>query len=442
MIKRLIALSLILVLSLSVFGCTPNNNTITTQGETVDSQTEDTIPENTEGYDKIERSLLDFSTDLYTSAELSKGYESLKNDAQRKCYKLLKESVFYISQEAEDGVYHILPVTVEDTVLTEAELHLVISAYSLDHPEVFWIDNSFSYYSNSKETYLRLSSALSAQEVIESAQAMYAELREIFSGLPGNLSEFDRELFVHDKLIERCEYADESVRSEEDHNIYTSLGAIVDSVAVCEGYSRATQLLLSLVGIESYYVYGRGNNELHMWNNVRLSDNWYYLDVTWDDKGENGSSYNYFNITTQQALSERTIAPLYGELTDDEIIGSDGEAVNFNFFVPLCNLENMSYYAQNCVTVTGFDSENLESIANAMVDTVQRGQDAVYLYIDPYYLDFEDAKDNLFYSGDYAIFTCIEMANDILSGATISDEYVSTEEAPELSVLTVYLEYE
>lgn len=440
--KRLIAFSLILVLSLSVFGCTPNNNTITTQGETIASQTEETIPENIDGYDKIDPALLDFSTDLYTRTELSRGYESLKNDAQRKCYRLLQESVFYVSQEAEDGVYHILPVTLENTVLSESELHLVISAYSFDHPEVFWIDNSFSYYSNSKETYLRLSSYMSAQEASEAAKAMYAELREIFSGLPGNLSEFDRELFVHDKLVERCVYADESVRAEEPHNIYTSYGAVVDSLAVCEGYSRATQLLLSLVGIESYYVYGRGNNELHMWNSVRLSDNWYYLDVTWDDKGEKGSSYDYFNITTQQALADRSISPLYGELTDDEIIGSKGEAVNFNLFVPQCNSESMSYYAQNCVIVTGFDTENLEGIAQAMAVAAQEGQEAVYLYIDPYYLDFEEAKDNFFYSGDYAIFTCISMANTILSEACISDEYVSTEESPELSVLTVYLEYE
>ncbi len=441
--KQVVALLLTLVFALSFFGCTPRNNLITTEPDTSTAvQTDPAIPENVKGYDKVDPQVLDFSTDLYSSVKLSKGYESLENDTQRQCYRLMEKSVFYISQEAEKNLYNILPVTVDDTKFTEAELHLIISAFTFDHPEVFWIDNSFSYYTTSGSTYLRLSSNMSAQQVTESARVMYAELREIFSGMPGNLSGFDRELFIHDRLLERCEYADEATRAQGSSDIYTSLGAIVNSVAVCEGYTRGMQLMLSLVGIESYYVYGRGDNELHMWSSVRLGDNWYYLDATWDDKGEKGPSYSNFNITTEQILKDRTIASLYWDLTSEEVCGSGtGVAVNFNLFVPECNSENMSFYAHNAVTVTGFDEDNLSAIAQAIVQAAQAGEEAVYLYIDPYYLDFEFAKDNLFYSGDYAIFTCISMANEQLTGVAVSNEYIATEESADLSVITIYPEY-
>lgn len=440
--KQVIALLLIGVLCLSLFGCANGDSPITEDTQSTASQTDATIPEQVDGYDKVDPAVLDFSTDLYSSVELTKGYESLDTQAQRRCYRLIEDSVFYISQEAEEDSYSILPVTVDGVALSESELHLVISAFGLDHPEVFWIENYFSYYNTSDSTYLCLSSEMSAQYITESAQLMYAELREFFSGMSGNLSEYDRELYIHDRLIERCEYADEATRAQGDFRIYTSLGAIADSVAVCEGYTRATQLMLSLVGVESYYVYGIGDSELHMWNSVRLGDNWYYTDVTWDDNGDRGVTYNNFNITSQQALEDRTIASLYWDLTAEQICGTESEgAVNFNLFIPECDLDNMNYYAQNAVTVTGFDEDNLNRIAQAIADTAQKGEEAVFLYIDPVYLDFETAQDNLFYSGDYAIFTCIDRANDMLGTVSINNEYISTEASPEQSVITVYIEY-
>ena len=440
--NRLIALLLCLVLAVTFTGCIPRDNTITTtESEALSTQAEPTIPSATDGYDKVDPNVLDFSLDLYTAVELDRGFDALQTDAQRQCYRLMEDSVFYISQESEEGVYNILPVSVAGVNLTQSELHLIISAFTFDHPEVFWIDNAFTYYDTSGATHLMLASNMSAQQVTASAKEMHAELREVFSGMPGNLSEFDRELYIHDKLIERCEYADEATRADSGADIYTSLGSIVNSLAVCEGYTRGVQLMLSLVGIESYYVYGRGNNELHMWNSVRISDNWYYLDATWDDNGQKGASYNNFNITTEQALKDRTIAPLYSTLTAEEICGtSSTPAVNFNLFVPDCNADNMSFYAHNAVTVTGFDEENLNTIAQAIADAAVKDEEAVHLYIDPYYMEYQTAKYYLL-SGDYLIFDCISRANSLLDGVTVSDESVATEESEDLYILTLFFEY-
>lgn len=435
--KRFVAIAFVLIILLSFCACDFQLKPV---GE-MKVPSSNNEPKEYEGYDRIDSGLLDFDMDLYTRVELTKGFESLQTDAQRECYKLLEENVYYISEVSEDSAYHIMPVKVKKASLRESELHLVISAFAFDNPQIFWIDNSFSYYANSSETYLQLASIMSATEAAEALEKMKRELSSMFSQMPGNLSQFDRELFVHDKLIEACEYADEEVLSSNEARVYTSYGAIVDGLAVCEGYSRAAQFILSLVGVESYYVYGRGNNELHMWNSVFLDDGWYYLDVTWDDKGDEGASHNHFNITTEQLLSDRSILPLYSDLSEDEIVGEGSTALNFNLFVPDCSSDDMSFYSYNSVTVTGFDDENLSNIAQAMVEAVNSNKKAVYLYIDPYYLDFDYASDNLFYSGDYAIFTCVDRANEMLLNDTISNEYVSTEESQEQSVITVYIEY-
>lgn len=436
--KRFVAFALLFAFLLSFCACDFQLNPV---NETIEPSSSNE-PLEYEGYDRIDEGMLDFDTALYTKAELTKGYESLLSDAQRECYRLLEKNVYYISEVSEGEAHHILPVTVKKAQLSEAELHLVILAFAFDNPQIFWIDNSFSYYASSSETYLLLNSTMSAAEVTEGVVEMKSELADMFLELPGNLSLFDRELFVHDKLIEVCDYADEELITEDNPRVYTSLGAVVDGLAVCEGYSRATQLMLSLVGVESYYVYGRGNNELHMWNSVYLDDGWYYLDVTWDDKGDDGASYKYFNITTEQLISDRSILPLYSELNEDEIVNEeDSQALNFNLFVPECSSDDMSYYTYNAVTVTGFDYENTDRIAQAMAEAVNSNKNAVYLYIDSDYLDFDYAIDNLFYSGDYAIFTCIDRANEMLSSDTISNEYVSTDQSREQSVITVYIEY-
>lgn len=438
--NKIISLLLILFLSLSLFGCNNRGNEDTTTAENTHTESTESSQE-IAGYDTVDSKVLNFGIDLYKNAWLTKGYETLTSDAQRMYYQLIEENIFIISEESEDGIYNLSPVSVKGSTLTEAEIHLIISAFNYDHPQVFWLDNSFSFYTTGGTTYLLLTSSMSASEVTASAGEMKAEIEEIFAGMPGNLSYFDRELYVHDKLAEKCEYADINGEAQGKTDIYTSLGAIVNGEAVCEGYTRGTQLLLSLVGLESYYVYGRGNNELHMWNCVLIQDNWYYLDVTWDDNDDGDTNYDHFNITTEQALLERTIAPLYETLTEEEICGTDEESpVNFNIFVPECDSENMSFYAHNCVTVTGVDDENLTVIARAIADAATKQQEAVYLYIDPYYLDYDSAKDSLL-SGEYLIFECISRANELLDGVTVSNETVETEESEDLYVLTIFFDY-
>ena len=437
--NRIFALFLCAVLLFSAFGCTDENNTDT---ETTEATQNATLPEQVDGYDRVEASVLDFGSYGFEKAELTKGYEALDTDEQRECYKVIDNYIFYIAQEKTAGMYKVHPIDLEGITLSEAELHLVISAFSMDHPEVFWLQSRFAYYTTEKKTFLQLNSQFSAKEIQDYTDKAKAEVEEILGGISAYMSEYERELYLHDALIERCEYADTEDKNTDEFRIYTSVGAIVDNFAVCEGYTRAMQVLLSLAGIESYYVLGIGNEELHMWNTVKIDNEWYYLDATWNDTDSYSADYNYFNLTTEQALTSRTISPLYWELTEDEICGNVGEyAANFNLFVPECVVKDWGFYQQRSITVTGFDEENLNLIAQALADAVNNGEEAVYLYLDPDCLDYTEAVDNLFYSGDYAIFTCLSRANNQLQDTKIKEDYVTTEESPEFSVVTIYIEY-
>lgn len=107
---------------------------------------------------------------------------------------------------------------------------------------------------------------------------------------------------AHNWLIETISYQN-TEGSKNQHTIY---GALADNKAVCEGYARTFKYLMDGVGVPCLLVSGEGTNsngerESHAWNYIQINENWYAIDVTWDDPIiEDGSElpqelkYRYF----------------------------------------------------------------------------------------------------------------------------------------------------
>jgi transglutaminase-like putative cysteine protease len=117
-----------------------------------------------------------------------------------------------------------------------------------------------------------------------------------------DMTPYQKQLAIHKYVVANAKY-DTSIPNEpsEAHNAY---GILVKKVGVCDGYAKAMFELLTLAGIETKFVEGAANNgtksEGHAWNLVKLDEEWYHLDATWDDPiPDRGSviSYTYFNVT-------------------------------------------------------------------------------------------------------------------------------------------------
>ncbi|MCX7772398.1 MAG: hypothetical protein N2376_04715, partial [Clostridia bacterium] len=125
---------------------------------------------------------------------------------------------------------------------------------------------------------------------------------------PG-MSEFDKELALHDYLVNHCRYDIENYKKDtippESHSAY---GALLDGKAVCEGYAKALKLLLDKVGITSHVVSGYSKGQSHAWNIVRIDGAYYQLDATWDDpvmeNGEQTLQHAYFNLTDKEMAAD------------------------------------------------------------------------------------------------------------------------------------------
>ena len=185
-----------------------------------------------------------------------------------------------------------------ERLITDA-FQLSINALLLDHPEIFYLDVTklYMYTESTKNisgTTYRVSIGpddgqsylsegfYSESDVIIAESQIEEELNNIIDGLSGNT--YNKVKQVHDYLIDNVTYDSDS-NLDMSHSIY---GALINNLAVCDGYAKAYKYILDNIGISCVEVCGVAQNsngeiENHAWNDVLIGGNWYAVDVTWDD---------------------------------------------------------------------------------------------------------------------------------------------------------------
>ncbi|KGM96704.1 transglutaminase [Clostridium novyi A str. 4552] len=121
-----------------------------------------------------------------------------------------------------------------------------------------------------------------------------------------NMSDYEKELAIHDYLVNNSTYDKRLFTGNIPQESYTDYGILVNGVGVCEGYAKAMYRILNSIGIETIFVTGKGiskdgSAEPHAWNIVKINGGYYQVDVTWDNpitpSGNKELRYDYFNIT-------------------------------------------------------------------------------------------------------------------------------------------------
>ncbi len=172
----------------------------------------------------------------------------------------------------------------------------VMEAVFNDHPGLFWVDTAYGckYDPDGKCVEITLQFNSTAQK-LEQSQTTFAEkAEEILSGARGLSSDYEKEKYVHDKLLSKVTYNADATLNQSAYS------ALVNGQTVCAGYARAYQYLLQQLGIPCYYCTGY-SGENHAWNIVKLYGDYYNVDVTWDDTDP--YTYDYFNKSDEEFAS-------------------------------------------------------------------------------------------------------------------------------------------
>ena len=135
------------------------------------------------------------------------------------------------------------------------------------------------------------------EDVLAVAEAAQAAVEEIIT--PG-MSDWDRELAVHDYVVNHCQYTLDILAPHSGD----ALGFFKYGEARCAGYCDAFRLLGRLAGLEVEMIGGpttrdESGSKGHAWNLVKLDGKWYIVDCVWDDliEEEPTLEHTFFNVT-------------------------------------------------------------------------------------------------------------------------------------------------
>ena len=198
------------------------------------------------------------------------------------------------------------------TDVDSSRIKYIIEAVTNDHPELFWIDNNFSYKYTSDNICRQITLSFNdlADNYEENKKQFEEKVNSIISAAQQLDSDYDKELFVHNTLINNITY---DLNASYNQTAYS---ALVNESTVCAGYSKAFQYIMNKLGIVTYYVVGTSQGENHSWNIVKLDDGYYNIDLTWDSTGNN--HYAFFNLTDKQFSKTHTRGELSSSLPSCE----------------------------------------------------------------------------------------------------------------------------
>mgnify|MGYP003296479896 FL=1 len=285
----------------------------------------------------------------YSDTEYRYYYNNL-NNKQQLAYRIILAEISDFPKEI------VIPV------ISENELQEMFMALSYDNPEIFFLGNRCSMTSIGKINNFVPQYLITKEEYEEGMKKTFDACNDLLREVKG-ASDYEKELFLHDKLAEICDYEDSN-----DPYIYTMYGTVVNHRANCEGYSRTMQYLLTRLGIENHLVIGEAQNakdvfEGHMWNAVKIDGKWYNLDATWDDyilangggATTNEASHAYFNISTEDLSVSHKVNPNYADSWK------------------MCTSESKGYYKKNGTLISGYGSSARQQIKSAVVKEINKG---------------------------------------------------------------------
>lgn len=249
----------------------------------------------------------------------------------------------------------------------------VVRAVIFEHPEFFWFGGSYSYSKRSSlfggqgvhvtmYPYDYWTYTSDAQGYIDRLNDRVYEIAKEAKKYP---TQYEQVLFVHDYIVGNVDYnheaADETtstVRKASSEQSYSAYGCLVNHSAICGGYSKGFQLMMTALGIECIYVKGEAGG-LHAWNCVKIDGEYYLFDTTWDDPGpkyDDGTlryphevTYTYFGMTSEQM--GRTHTPLD------------------YFSFPVCTATDYNYYKHEGLYLDTADMKRIDKVLQKQTDT-------------------------------------------------------------------------
>lgn len=224
------------------------------------------------------------------------------------------QSEFTVLQTAHPNSYRMIYESLvagndagrfDPSELTYKEVGDLIRQVVNEHPEIIYYKGA-TFWSDGK---IEFKYAKNREEILHDQQLMQNKADAVLKAIiKPDFNDFEKVKAIHDYLALNTAYDyDNYLNGALPADSYTAYGALVKQIAVCDGYTKAAQLMLNKLGIENSYVFGKSRNDNHSWNMVKLGGEFYFMDITWDDPVPDAPGtvrYHYFLVTSEQLRAD------------------------------------------------------------------------------------------------------------------------------------------
>ncbi len=228
---------------------------------------------------------------VYSGRDVYEYYKSTLDENEQTAYEEMKEAFLQFKEQYTTSVEG----------LTKDDMSEVFYAIVLDHPEIFWLDSYTSPVTMQgkidTQRAISLTYAFTQEESIYYKDIIETSLKTIVDEANKYKSDFDKVKFVHDRLVEIGTYRDYT--PEERTRFQSIVSILQDGETVCAGFTYSFKMIMDRLGIQAVTVADiseNGTDESHVWNMVYLDDEWFNIDITFDNKYSTDTdiSHTYF----------------------------------------------------------------------------------------------------------------------------------------------------
>ena len=286
-------------------------------------------------------------------------------------YQMLNEEEKRLYKQVCANIESLKIKFIPTTDITIKEVNTVIEAVYNDHPEFFWLNTNYSYkYTEDKQCVQIILDYNETSKNIEKHKILFNETaNDIIKEAYKLKSDYDKEKYVHNKIIELAEYDENSNMNQ------TAYSALITKKTVCAGYTRAFQYLMTKLEIPTYYVVGYANED-HAWNIVKLEDGYYNVDLTWND--QTSGTYNYFNMSDNifSKTHTRTGMSIYlPKCNGTKYANLESNNINNNYNSNIYIYDSNDSNDNNSNNIYVYDNNDSDYSTNYVIESSEENED-------------------------------------------------------------------
>ncbi len=211
-----------------------------------------------------------------------------------------KEFTFYCPEEYKNCVSDATKISGDELILTHLNNYV--------HPFNSFTNIKSSINDNGEIT-LKVFYLYSEKRINEITE----KVEEILNSLNVNdLEDYDKIKTVHDYIINNVKYdVDRNEVNDSKYESYNAYGPLFQGYATCNGYTDLMAIFLTKMGFDNYKIATTKDeisysNTGHIWNAVKVNDEWLHLDLTWDDPVSDDKKdylfHTYFLVSTEAMM--------------------------------------------------------------------------------------------------------------------------------------------